>query len=249
MDRENSVAIIGIAGKFPGSNTIDEFWNNLINKKELISTFDKNELIHQGVDAHIVNNANYVPRSGVIEDIELFDASFFGFNPKEAELLDPQHRLLLESAYECMENAGYVVSNDIRVGVYIGVGSSDYLVHNISSNSSLMSLNQHQIMLGNEKDFSALYLSYKLNLKGPSVVISTACSTSLVAIHTACRSLLSYECDMALAGASKIAVPHKVGYLAMEGGIDSPDGHCKAFDINAKGTVISNGVGIVALKD
>ncbi|MCR9192943.1 MAG: SDR family NAD(P)-dependent oxidoreductase, partial [Gammaproteobacteria bacterium] len=248
MSNDNCIAIIGMSCRFPGASTVEQFWDNLINARESISSFDKNDLLLAGIDQKVVEDPAYVTRAGVIENIDLFDASFFDFTAKEAELLDPQHRFLLECAHEAMENAGCTYDERRSTGVYVGVGSNEYFTSNIAPNSDLMDSNSYQITLGNEKDFAATYLSYKLDLKGPSVTVSTACSTSLVAIHMACRSLLSYECDIALSGAAKIAVPHNVGYLYKDGGIDSPDGHCRAFDIDAKGTVIGNGVGVVVLK-
>jgi amino acid adenylation domain-containing protein len=245
----NSIAIIGMSVRFPGANSVTEFWDNLCAGVESIANLSISELNAEGIDSTIYKNSAFVSRAGVIENLELFDAAFFGCTPKEAELMDPQNKILLECAYEAMENAGYTAeAKDGRIGVYVGVGSSDYYINNLLSHPDLLTTNSYQINLNNEKDFTALYLSYRLNLQGPSITIATACSTSLVAIHLACKSLLTYECEMALAGAAKIAVPHKSGYLYNEGGIDSPDGHCRAFDANAKGTVIGNGAGMVLLK-
>ena len=193
-----------------------------------------------------MSKRNYVKANAILSDIELFDANFFDFSPKEAELTDPQHRLFLECAWLALENAGYDPETyPGSIGVYAGVGMNTYLLNNlypIDSGSS------YQVMIGNDKDFLSTRVSYKLNLTGPSVNVQTACSTSLVAVHLACQSLINGECNMALVGGVSIRVPQKAGYLYQEGMIMSPDGHCRAFDANAKGTVGGNGVGIVVLK-
>ncbi|WP_337886319.1 type I polyketide synthase [Fischerella thermalis] len=243
------IAIIGMAGRFPGAKNIEEFWQNLRNGVESITTFTNEELIADGIDPDLLNNPNYVKAGAVLEDIELFDAEFFGFNPREAEIIDPQHRLFLECAWEAMENAGYnskMYSG--LIGVYAGAGSNNYVLNIYSNQNIRSSIDRNQLFFGNDKDFLATRVSYKLDLEGPAVGIQTACSTSLVAVHLACRGLLSGECDIALAGGVAIDVPQKEGYLYQEGGIVSPDGRCRAFDAKAQGTVFSNGVGIVVLK-
>ncbi|MBG1270232.1 type I polyketide synthase [Nostoc sp. WHI] len=240
------IAIIGMAGRFPGAKNIAEFWHNLRDGVESVTTFTDAELIAAGVDKNLLNDPNYVKAGAILEDIDLFDASFFGFNPKEAEITDPQHRLFLQCAWEALENAGYDSSRcESRIGVYGGASLNNYLSFN---DEYLGSASSFQKLIGNDKDYLTTRVSYKLNLSGPSITIQTACSTSLVAISLACQSLLNYQCDMALAGGVSIRVPQKTGYLYQEGGILSTDGHCRAFDANARGTIIGNGVGIVVLK-
>ncbi|MEH2447430.1 MAG: SDR family NAD(P)-dependent oxidoreductase [Nostoc sp.] len=242
------IAIIGMSGRFPGANNIEEFWENLRSGVESISTFTDEELIASGVAPELLSDPNYVKSLAVLKNIDLFDASFFGFNPREAEITDPQHRLFLEYAWEALENAGYDSQRcESRIGVYAGSSSNSYLSLDLNSDcAGLGSIFQKGI--GNDKDFLTTRVSYKLNLTGPSLTVQTACSTSLVAISLACQSLLNYQCDMALAGGVSIYIPQKTGYLYEEGGILSPDGHCRAFDAKAKGTILGNGLGIVVLK-
>ena len=245
------IAIIGMAGRFPGAKNVDEFWQNLRDGVESISFFSEEELESLGIHKSVVRDPRYVKARGVLEDIELFDASFFGFNPREAEITDPQNRFFLESAWQALENAGY--NSEIyegSIGVYAGAGSfNTYFLNNLYPNHQLReSVGDFQLVIANEKDFLATRVSYKLNLKGPSMTVQTACSTSLVAISMACQSLLTYQCDMALAGGVSIGVNQKTGYFYKEGMIFSPDGHCRAFDAKAQGTVSGSGVGIVVLK-
>jgi acyl transferase domain-containing protein len=244
------IAIIGMAGRFPGARSVDEFWQNLKNGVESISTFSDEELIESGENPSLLNNPNYVKAGAILQDVELFDASFFGYNPREAEMLDPQHRLFLECGWEALENAGYNPdSYNGPIGMYGGTSLNRYFLNNLLSNpEQLASVGMYQVMLGSDKDFLTTRLSYKLNLKGPSLDIQTACSTSLVAVQLACQSLLNYQCDMALAGGVSLIIPQKIGYLYQEGMILSPDGHCRAFDENAQGTIGGQGVGIVVLK-
>ncbi|MBD2293365.1 SDR family NAD(P)-dependent oxidoreductase [Anabaena sphaerica FACHB-251] len=242
------IAIIGISGRFPGAKNITEFWQNLCDGVEAISQFSDEELTAEGVDSSLLDNPNYIKVGSVLEDIDLFDAGFFSFNPKEAEMTDPQHRLFLECAWEALENAGYDVQRcESRIGVYAGASLNNYSSFQLNTDQ-IGSANSFQKLIGNDKDFLSTRVSYKLNLTGPSLTVQTACSTSLVATALACQSLLNYQCDMALAGGASVRVPQKTGYLHQEGGILSPDGHCRAFDAKAKGTVIGNGVGIVLLK-
>ncbi len=242
------IAIIGISGRFPGAKNVSGFWQNLCDGVESISTFTDEELVGSGVSPEFLNNPDYLKFGTTLKDIDLFDASFFGFNPKEAEVTDPQHRLFLECAWEALENAGYSSqNNDNRIGVYAGASLNNYQSFNLNRDQ-IGSANSFQKMIGNDKDFLATRVSYKLNLTGPSLTVQTACSTSLVATTLACQSLLNYQCDMALAGGVSIRIPQKTGYLYQEGGILSPDGHCRAFDAQARGTIIGNGVGIVVLK-
>ncbi|AFZ23803.1 polyketide synthase family protein [Cylindrospermum stagnale PCC 7417] len=242
------IAIIGIAGRFPGAKNITEFWHNLCDGVESISRLSDEELIAAGVDLALLDNPNYVKAGAVLEDTDLFDAGFFSFNPKEAEMTDPQHRIFLECAWEALENAGYDCQRcESQIGVYAGASLNNYLSFNLNRDQ-IGSANSFQKLIGNDKDFLTTRVSYKLNLTGPSLTVQTACSTSLVATVLACQSLLNYQCDMALAGGASIRVPQKTGYLHQEGGILSPDGHCRAFDAKAQGTIIGNGVGVVVLK-
>src|SRR5215213_6045324 len=246
----DGIAIVGMAGRFPRARNIDEFWRNLRNGVEAISFFTEEELRSAGVDSALLSDPSYVRANATLEDTELFDASFFGINHREAEIMDPQQRIFLECAWEALENAGYSAdSYQGRIGVYAGQGLTSYLLSNLYSNrQSLWALSGSQTFFGNDKDHLSTRVSYKLNLNGPSLSVQTACSTSLVAVHLACQSLLNGECSMALAGGITIWVPQKVGYKYDEGGILSPDGHCRAFDAAAKGTVNGSGVGIVILK-
>ena len=245
------IAIIGLSGRFPGAKNITEFWQNIAAKRECISFFDERELRESGIDPNGRTNPNYVPARGILEDAELFDAEFFGFSAREAEITDPQHRLFLEQAWLALENSGYSPeSYNGRIGIYGGSsGMSPYFDKNIRDNRAWRELSgDYLLAIANDKDFLATRVAYKLNLTGPALTIQTACSTSLVATSLACQSLLNYQCDMALAGGVSLAVPQKAGYLYLEGMILSPDGHCRAFDQNARGTVPGNGVGIVVLK-
>jgi len=233
------IAVIGIAGKFPGSKTIDDFWKNLTKGVELISPFNKNS-----------SNGDNITRVGsVLEDVDQFDAAFFGFNPREAEVMDPQHRLFLECAWEALENAGYRSDTEKRaIGVFAGVGMGTYLLYNLNPNPGLIeSRGFLQTLVGVDKDYLPTRVSYKLNLTGPSISVGTACSSSLVAVHLACQSLLSGECDMAIAAGVAVKVPQNELTLSPDE-IVSPDGHCRAFDCNANGTVGGNGIGVVVLK-
>jgi FkbM family methyltransferase len=248
QDTREEIAIIGISGRFPGANDITGFWENLRSGVESISTFTDAELIAAGIEPELVNHPDYVKSLGILENVDLFDASFFGFNPREAEITDPQHRLFLEYAWKALENAGYDSQRcESRIGVYAGSSSNNYLSLDLNSDGAGLG-SFFQKGIGNDKDFLATRISYKLNLTGPSLTVQTACSTSLVAISLACQSLLNYQCDMALAGGVSINILQKTGYLYEEGGVLSPDGHCRAFDAKARGTIIGNGVGIVVLK-
>jgi len=244
------IAIVGMAGRFPGAQNINEFWQNLRNGVEAITFFSDEELQASGIKPAVYDAPNYVKASGILEDIELFDASFFGYNPREAALMDPQQRLFLECAWEALEIAGYDAERyEGAIGVYAGVGMNSYLVNNLLARPDLLGAAiSLPTAIGNDKDFLSTRVAYKLNLRGPAFTIQTACSTSLVATHLACQGLLNGECDLALAGGVLIQVPHKAGYVYQEGGTYSPDGHCRAFDANANGTTSGNGVAIVVLK-
>ena len=242
------IAIIGMAGRFPGAGNLDAFWRNLAGGVESISRFGDDELLAAGESAATIRRPEYVRARAVLDDVDRFDAAFFGFSPREAETTNPQHRLFLECAWEALESAGYVPDRAPgRVGVFGGSSSNAYWL-GLLRGEAAESLDGFQVTIGNDKDYLATRVSYKLNLRGPSVAVQTACSTSFAAVHMACRSLLAGECEMALAGGVTVNVPQRVGYLFQEGGIASPDGHCRAFDAAAAGTVSGEGVGIVVLK-
>nr|QEO74516.1 Beta-ketoacyl synthase [uncultured bacterium] len=243
------IAIIGMAGRFPGAANIGEFWQNVSGGVESITFFTDEEAIAAGADPSLVAAPTYVKAGALLEGIELFDATFFGYSHREAELIDPQQRIFLECAHEALEHSGYGADErGGRVGVYAGSGLNTYLLNLASSRALLEAFGPIQVLIANDKDFLATRVSYKLNLEGPSLSVQTACSTSLVAVHMACRSLLGGDCDMALAGGVAVNGYMRGGYLYQEGGILSPDGHCRAFDAGAKGTVFGSGVGVVVLK-
>ncbi|HYG63669.1 MAG TPA: amino acid adenylation domain-containing protein, partial [Thermoanaerobaculia bacterium] len=247
---ERGVAIVGMAGRFPGAADVERFWENLVAGVESVRFFPREELAAAGVDPKLLDDPAYVPARAVLEGVELFDAELFGVSPREAETMDPQHRLLLECAWEALEHAGYDPRRyDGPVGVYAGAGPNTYLLFNLASDrESLAAVGPVQAMLGNGADFLATRLSYKLGLRGPSLTVQTACSTSLVAVHLATQALLHGECDMALAGGVRVSVPQRAGYLYQPDGILSPDGHCRPFDAGAQGAVDGEGAGIVVLK-
>lgn len=243
------IAVIGMSGRFPGAMNIKEFWRNLCDGVESISYFTDGQVIKEGVAPEVLKKPGYVKAWGALEDIDRFDALFFGYSPREAEVLDPQQRIFLEESWKALENAGYDSEKfDGLIGVYASVGMNTYAQNLKESHSSMGLANDYQIMISNDKDFLATRIAYKLNLEGPGITVQTACSSSLVAVHLACQSLVNGECDMALAGGVSIRLPQKSGYLYQEGMILSPDGHCRAFDKDAKGTVGGNGAGLVVLK-
>ncbi|HEX3129735.1 MAG TPA: SDR family NAD(P)-dependent oxidoreductase, partial [Thermoanaerobaculia bacterium] len=243
------VAIVGMAGRFPGAADVDQLWQNLLDGKETVTFFSDEELLAAGVDPELIRDPGYVKAGSVLEGIDLFDADLFGYSPREAELMDPQQRLFLQCAWEALENAGYDPDRySGSIGVFGGANISTYLLNLASSPDVVRSINVLQAGLGNTSDSLTTRVSYKLNLRGPSVAVQTFCSTSSVAVHLACRSLLGGECDMALAGGVRVAVPHRVGYLWEPGGIDSPDGHTRTFDARGRGAIVGNAVALVLLK-
>lgn len=242
----DGIAVIGIAGRFPKAENVNQFWENLANGVDCIDTININKDIYE----QILPNKKLVPRGGRISGPDLFDASFFGYNPKEAALIDPQHRIFLECGWEAIEDAGYNVSKiKCSVGVFASCGMNHYLIQNIIANPNAnKNYNEIQVVIGNDKDFLATRLSYKLNFKGPSYDIQSACSSSLTAVHVASQNLLLNQCDMAIAGGVFLQIPWWNGYVITDGDIRSPDGVCRPFDKNANGTVFGEGAGVVVLK-
>lgn len=248
---ETDIAIVGMAAHLPGAADIEAYWRNLCDGIESIRRLSDDDLRAAGESEARMARPNYVPAAAVLDGFEEFDAEFFGFSPKEAAILDPQHRQFLEVAWEALENAGHPPEAFAgRIGVWAGCGMGSYFYFNLCSHRDLvdqtgMFLLRHT---GNDKDFLATRVSHIFDLKGPSINVQTACSTSLVAVHYAAQALLNGECDMALAGGVTIELPHRRGYLFEEGEILSPDGHCHAFDHRAQGTVFGSGAGCVVLR-
>ena len=251
MTRNPAIAIVGMAGRFPGAPDLAKFWQNLKNGVESIRPFTDAELLAAGVSREELSQPEYVKSGAVLEDMDMFDAAFFGFSPRDASIMDPQHRVFLECAWAALENAGHGAGTFAgSIGVYAGSGMNSYMIHNLLTNPALVASAGLFLIrqTGNDKDVLATRVSYELDLHGPSISVQTACSTSLVAVHLACQSLLNQECDMALAGGSTIEFPHGRGYLYREGEILSRDGHCRSFDAESSGTVFSSGAGIVVLR-
>ena len=246
------VAIVGIACRFPGAANQRVFWRNLCEGVESVTVLSDGELTAAGVPAELLADSSYVKAAPLLPDFDLFDAAFFEYSPQEARLMDPHQRLLLEVAWEAFEDSGYRPGDSAGpVGVYVATGGvvSSYLVDRLSFCAELPGYTGSVAHIGNDKDFPSTRISYKLNLTGPSINVQTACSSSLVAVHLACQAILGGECNMALAGAATVRVPQRVGYKSIKGGILSPDGHCRAFDADAQGTIFGSGVGLVLLKE
>ncbi|MFJ4091476.1 SDR family NAD(P)-dependent oxidoreductase [Kitasatospora sp. NPDC089913] len=246
----DQIAVVGMAGRFPGAPDVDTFWRNLEEGRESIEVLSEAGLRAAGVDPEVSGRDGYVRAKGVLAGADRFDAAFFGYNPREAEIMDPQHRVFLECAWEALESAGCVPEDfEGRIGVFAGAGMNTYLLHNVTANRRVFeSAGPYQTLLASDKDFLATRAAYKLGLTGPAMSVQTACSTSLTAVHLACQSLLNGECDLALAGGVSIGSPLEQGYQYEPGGILSPDGHCRPFDASAGGTVPGNGVGVVVLR-
>lgn len=255
--KNGQIAIVGMAGRFPGAGSVDELWQNLCRGIESISFMADEDLEIAPPDAVLSDKiSNFVKARGILENCDYFDASFFGYNPREAELMDPQHRIFLECASEALENAGY--NPEVypgSIGVYGGLSLNTYLIFNVLNDRNgaeefarAYQTGAYETMTGNDKDYLTTRVSYKLHLNGPSITIQTACSSSLVAVCEACKALRQGDCEMALAGGVSISFPQKRGYQFIEGGLASADGHCRAFDADATGTVFGSGAGIVALK-
>ncbi len=252
----NAIAVVGMAGRFPGARSLSEFWRNLRGGVESIVDLSHDDLISAGVGEKALANRSYVRRAALLPGIEEFDADFFGFTPQAARMLDPQHRLFLQSAWHALEDAGYdPADSDKTVGVFGTSSTSGYLLHNLMSNydpnlviGQGASFDMVALSLSNDKDHLATRVAHQLNLRGPALSVQTACSSSLVAVHLACQAILNGECEMALAGGSSIRVPHRVGYWFEAGSMVSPTGHCRPFDIRSDGTIFGSGVGVLVLK-
>lgn len=256
-DNLEGIAVIGMSGRFPGAANVEAYWRNLLNGLDSISRFRKDELEYSVASGEEANeDQKYVCARGVLDHVDQFDADFFGINPREAEVMDPQHRLFLECAWESLESAGYNPSEyPGLIGVFAGCSLNTYLLYNLCANRAFATgfAGNYQVggyltMLGNDKDFLSTRVSYKLNLRGPSFTVQSACSTSLVAVCQACTNLLTYQCDMALAGGVSITFPQKRDYLYQEGSLVSGDGICRTFDAAADGTVFGHGVAVLLLK-
>jgi acyl transferase domain-containing protein/thioesterase domain-containing protein/SAM-dependent methyltransferase len=249
-DRPEAIAIIGLAGRFPGAESPEELWAKLCEGRELVSVLGDDELARAGVSEAELRDARYVRARGKLCEVEGFDPDFFGMSPREAALTDPQHRLFLECAWEALEQAGVDPARASGpIGVFGGAAAPGYLIHHVHATTPLGDiLRDLPAMIGNDKDHLTTRVAYKLDLRGPAITVQTACSTGLVAVHAACQSLLGFQCDLALAGAVSIQFPLDTGYTYREGNIASPDGHCRAFDAEARGAVGGDGVAVVALK-
>jgi amino acid adenylation domain-containing protein len=248
-DAGEPVAIIAAAGRFPGAADLEAFWANLCAGRESITHFTREEL-DASIPATLRNDPAYVAARGIIDGVEDFDAAFFGISPREAELMDPQQRIFLELCWECLERGGYTPDrHDAPVGVFGGMYHATYFQHHLTHRPDLIEkLGAFLVSLGNEKDFFATRVAHKLNLTGPAVNVSTACSTSLVAICQAVASLRAGQCEMAIAGGVSVTCPPRSGYIAQEGSMLSPDGHTRTFDADAQGTVFSDGAAVLLLK-
>lgn len=249
FDEEDSlkIAIVGMAGRFPGAADIWRYWDNIAEGVNSIRDITPEELAASGVPKHQIENPNYVARVPVLENADCFDARFFGYSPREAQAMDPQQRIFLELCWEALEHAGYSPGAcACPVGVFAGSAMNSYLLN--AGLASRFREDYLPTLLGGDKDYLATRVAFKLDLRGPAMTIQTACSSSLVAIHTACQSLLNRECDMALAGGAAVRVPLLAGHIYEEGSVFSPDGHVRAFDQRANGTVFGSGAGAIVLK-
>ena len=252
----NAIAVIGMAGRFPGADSVTKFWENLVAGKESIETLSEEALTAAGVSAATLADPTYVRRAPLLDGIDEFDAEYFGMNPYTARMMDPQQRLFLQTAWHALEDSGYDPdSYDGSIGAFASSTASGYLMDNLMSHRDTKTLvgegitvEMFNLVLLNDKDHLASRVSHELNLRGPSMSVQTACSSSLVAVHLACQSLLSGECDLALAGASAIRIPHHVGYTYEPGAMVSQSGHCRPFDAKADGTIFGSGVAAVILK-
>ena len=239
------VAVIGISGRFPNSNNLDDFFHKLVEGEELISNFTQEELLLEGVPVELLNDNNYIKAKGIIDDEDVFDSAFFGYTPKDAEIMDPQIRLFHHCAWEALEDAGYVAEQykgniGLCAAASLNMQWHQYVSDNFGDIEALKPFAN--------RDFLATLVAYKLDLKGPAYMINTACSSSLMAIHEACRNILTGECKMMLAGGVSLSTPQKQGYRYEDGMIMSSDGHLRPFDMDSNGAVGGSGVGVVLLK-
>ena len=244
------IAIVGLAVRVPGASDERQFWRNLIDGVESVSRFTRAEQLARGAKPEEVDDPNWVGAAPFIPDFDRFDAGYFGMTPREAEITDPQHRLLLEACHDTLEDAGYDPARfEGAIGVYAGSGGNGYMWQNVMRNTAVMAAQSGgiSVLTGNQPSYLATGVSYKLDLRGPSFTVHTACSTSLVAIHLACEALRNGECDMALAGGVNIEIPHGIGYVGVDG-FTSTSGVCRPFDASADGTVWGSGLGVVLLK-
>ncbi|HLX60646.1 MAG TPA: type I polyketide synthase, partial [Planctomycetota bacterium] len=249
-NKGRKIAVVGMAGRFPDAENVRAFWKNLERGLESIQEFSDADLLKSGATPELLKNPNFVKHGTILENADHFDAAFFSFNPREAELIDPQHRLFLECAWEALEDAGYGTEpRNANIGVYGGASINTYVLTSLLANpEAAAAAGGYQLMLASDKDFLATRAAYKLNLKGPAVTVQTACSTSLVAVQMACQALLGGQCEMALAGGVSASFPQRAGYVYAEGMIFSPDGHVRPFDESGRGIRAGQGVGIVVLK-
>ncbi|WP_197094114.1 type I polyketide synthase [Nonomuraea sp. SBT364] len=244
---DTDIAIIGMAGRFPGATDIGTFWRNISTGVESFTRFSDEDLISAGVDPATFQQPNYVRSRPILDDIRGFDAGFFGYNPREATLADPQQRIFLECVWEALETAGYAAPEGRgSVGVFAGMNISGYLLTRLRAFE--MGIDTSALMIGNDKDSLATNVSFRLDLNGPSLAVQTFCSTSLVAVHLASESLRRGECDMAVAGGVSVRIPDRIGYLWEEGGQESPDGHVRTFDAEGRGSMFGDGAAVVTLK-
>ena len=247
---DHHIAVIGMACKVPGADDYNSFWDLIIQQKESIAFFSEMELEKSGIPSEVYSRKEYVPARGILDDIDKFDAAFFGYTPAEARIMDPQHRVFLEQSWSALEDAGYCANNfSGKIGIYAGMNDSTYLNNHLLQNDQIKTdYDTQQLLLATSTHYLSTKVAYALGLKGPSITINTACSTGLVSIAMACNSLVNHDCDMTIAGAVTIVTPQQTGYLYQELGILSPDGHCRVFDGESQGTVLSNGCGVVVLK-
>jgi acyl transferase domain-containing protein/thioesterase domain-containing protein len=245
------IAVIGMAGRFPGARNLDDYWRNLAAGVESVKFFTDEELLARGESPEALADPSYVRAWPVLDDIDAFDAGFFGMSPRDAAVMDPQHRIFLQESWAALEDAGYDPDRlTAPVGVFAANGMNTYMMYHLVTNREVMETVGEWLVrhTGNDMNFLATRVSYQMNLKGPSMNVQTACSSSLVAVHTACQSLLNGECDLALAGASALSLPQDRGYFFKEGEILSRDGHCRPFDAGSRGTLFGSGAGCVVLK-
>jgi phthiocerol/phenolphthiocerol synthesis type-I polyketide synthase E len=253
---DNAIAVIGMAGRFPGADTVSAFWDNLRRGEESIVTLSEADLVASGVSEKSLANPAYVRRAALVDGIDEFDAEVFGFTPQAARTMDPQHRLFLQCAWHALEDSGYEPGSlDGSVGVYATSTTSGYLLHNLISHHDPnaiigegVTFDMVNLSLQNDKDYLATRVAHQFNLRGPALSVQTACSSALVAVHLACQSILNGESEMALAGGASLRIPHHVGYFHAAGSMVSATGHCRPFDVRADGTVFASGAGVVVLK-